>query len=362
MSRGAKKWLGIVVVITFIAGWAFSKYQTARRQMIAAATHQDDRQSVRTLHLFAMSDYFPAKVLEGFEKKFNAKVQYDNFSNNEELLAKFQAGAQGYDVIVPSDYMVRALIAGGYLTELDHFKIPNLKNVGKDFVDVPFDPGNKYSVPYTWGTTGLVYNSKFVKEPFTSMRQFFDARYKGKISLLDDPREVYGLMLHTLGYSSNSTEPDQLKAAQDLLLKLKPSVRLFSSDPKQHVLSGDIWIAQIYSGDAHQIMRLKSELKYRAPKDGSTVWIDTLAIPKTARNSELAHAFLNYILDPQVGTVLTEELAYASPNTGVEQNIKDDSLKPSYLRRIGLSSVEFLKDLGPAADKIDQLWTEAKSQ
>jgi spermidine/putrescine transport system substrate-binding protein len=249
----------------------------------------------KTLHLFAMSDYLPEEVIKSFEKKFNAKVKYDNFSNNEELLAKFQSGAKGYDVIIPSDYMVKALTEGGYLSDLDHSKIPNLKNIAKEFVDAPFDPNNKHTVPYTWGTTGLVYNSKLIKETITSWKQLEDPKYKGKIALLDDSREVFGAMLHTTGHSSNSTKSEDLKAAQSELIKIKPAVRLFSSDPKQHVLSGDIWIAHIYSGDAFQINKKKPELKYVVPTEGATVWVDTLAIPKTAKNPELAHEFLTFI-------------------------------------------------------------------
>ncbi len=314
----------------------------------------------QTLHLFAMSDYMPSEVIQSFEKKFNAKIKYDNFSNNEEMLAKFQSGAKGYDVIIPSDYMIRALVEGGYLVDLDHSKLPNLKNIAKEFVDTPYDPKNKHTVPYTWGTTGLIYNSKLVKESITSWKQLADPKYKGKVALLDDSREVFGAMLRSAGHSCNSTKTDDLRAAQAELIKIKPSVRLFSSDPKQHVLSGDIWIAQIYSGDAFQINKKKPELRYVVPKEGATVWVDTLAIPKSARNTELAYAFLNYLLDPVIGAKVTEELGYASPNKAAEKKIKDKTLKAQNIVKLGASKLEFLKDLGSSADQIDQLWTEAK--
>lgn len=351
---------GIVVLLVFALGWGYGKYYQAQKQ--AEKNVADPQTQVRELHLFAMSDYFPEAVIKGFEKKFNARVKYDNFANNEELLAKFQAGTKGYDVIVPSDYMVRALIEGKYLMELDKTKIPNIKNIGKDFVEAPYDQGAKFSVPYTWGTTGLVYNTKFVKEPITSWKQLFDPKYKGKIALLDDMREALGAMLHMKGNSANTTSSDQLKDAQAELMKLKPNVRLFSSDPKQHVLSGDIWIAQIYSGDAAQVSGQKPELKYVVPKEGSTVWIDTLAIPNSARDADLAHSFINYILEPETAKTTTTELGYSSPNTAIENLIDQADLKASHLRKLGLKTIEFLKDLGPATEQWDQLWTEAKTR
>jgi spermidine/putrescine transport system substrate-binding protein len=350
-----KKTLTFLLVILIAGLWAFTKYRSARLEVQNTAPK-------RTLHLFAMSDYFPEKVIKDFEAKNNCEVRYDNFSNNEELLAKLQAGAEGYDVIVPSDYVVRALIAGKLITELDKSKLSNYKNLAKDFVEVPYDPGSRFSVPYTWGTTGLIYNTKFVKKPIESWNALFQKEYSGHISLLDDEREVLGAMLHKQGYSNNSTKKSELEEAQKLLIKLKPSVRLFASDPKQHILSGDVWIAQIYSGDAQILMRSNPELKYVTPKEGGTVWIDTMAIPQKAHNVDLAHAFINNILDAQVGHDITEALGYSSPNKAAESMISEEVLKPSYLKKIQVGHLEFLKDLGADSEKWDQLWTEAKTR
>ncbi|MDZ4676199.1 MAG: spermidine/putrescine ABC transporter substrate-binding protein [Oligoflexia bacterium] len=350
-----KKILTFLVLFVVAGLWAFSKYRAARIEIQSDAPK-------KTLHLFAMSDYFPAKVIKDFEVKNNCQVRYDNFSNNEELLAKLQAGAEGYDVIVPSDYIVRALIASKLVMELDKSKLSNYKNLANDFVEVPYDPGSKYSVPYTWGTTGLIYNTKFVKTPIESWNALFQKEYAGHISLLDDEREVLGAMLHKLGYSNNSVKKKELEEAQKLLIKLKPSIRLFASDPKQHVLSGDIWIAQIYSGDAQILMRSNPELKYVTPKEGGTVWIDTMAIPLKAHNIELAHAFINYILEAQVNKEITEELGYSSPNKAAESLISEEVLRPSHLKKIQVGHLEFLKDLGVHSEMWDQLWTEAKTK
>jgi spermidine/putrescine transport system substrate-binding protein len=350
-----RKILHFILVFAVAAVWGFAKYKSAKLELAQATMHK------QTLHLFAMSDYFPANVIKEFESKNNCEVRYDNFSSNEELLAKLQAGATGYDVIVPSDYMVQALIANKLITSLDKAKIPNFHNLGKDFVQVPFDPGSHYSVAYTWGTTGLIFNTKFVKGDIDSWDVLFKKEYSGHISILDDEREVLGAMLQKLGYSVNTTNKTELLAAQKLLISLKPHVRLFASDPKQHLLSGDVWISQIYSGDAHQVMKTNPELHYVVPKEGGIVWIDTLAIPQRAQHEDLAYAFINTILDPSVAAILTEQLLYSSPNQAADALITDEKLRSNFLRKLSVGHLEFLKDLGANGEAWDQLWTEAKS-
>lgn len=160
----------------------------------------------RTLHLYAMSDYFPETVIKTFEARCNCRVSYDVFSSNEELVAKLQAGATGYDVIVPSDYMVRALISGGLVQPLNKTLLPHFKNLADSFQDAPYHPQSRHSVPYTWGTTGLIYNSKKVKPKALSWELVFEKEYAGRISLLDDVREVMGAMLRIQGHSANATD------------------------------------------------------------------------------------------------------------------------------------------------------------
>ncbi|MCC6277139.1 MAG: spermidine/putrescine ABC transporter substrate-binding protein [Oligoflexia bacterium] len=353
-----KKFLSFAFVVLLAGAWGFLKFKTAKNEMESAAAPENRR----TLHVYAMSDYFPSEVIKEFETANNCEVKYDNFSNNEELLAKLQAGARGYDIIVPSDYAVRALIESKLIKPLDHAKLPNFKNLGRDFTEVPYDPGSKHSVAYTWGTSGLVYNTKFVKEPVESWDVLFKKEYVRKIALLDDSREVLGAMLRKLGYSTNTVNMDELKAAKELLLKLKPSVRLFSSDPKQHLLSGDVWIAHTYSGDAQQIIKDHPEYKYITPKEGGVIFIDAMAIPEGAPNEDLAYKFINNILQPEVGLKITEELRYSSPNTALESLLKDETLKASSIRKVQLGKLEFLKDLGAETEKWDRAWSEAKTK
>jgi spermidine/putrescine transport system substrate-binding protein len=345
------------VIVCLVALWGFAKYRTSYLHLQDA----NGGKVKKVLHLFAMSDYFPEKVIKDFEEKNNCVVRYDNFSSNEELLAKLQAGASGYDVIVPSDYMMRALVAGKLVRVLDRELLPNFSNIGNDFINVPYDPGSRYSVPYTWGTTGLIYNKKFVKAPITSWNVLFEKQYAGHISLLDDEREVLGAMLQRLGFSMNTDSKQELAEAQKELIKLKPSIRLFASDPKQHILSGDVWIAHIYSGDARQVIRDNPDLAYVTPLEGGTLWVDIMAIPVKASQPELAHQFINNILEGAVAKQITEQLLYSSPNDQLEKLIPDADLKPSYRKKLSQSHLEFLKDLGAQSERWDQLWTEAKS-
>ena len=316
----------------------------------------------QTLHLYAMSNYFPEEVLRKFEASHDCEVRYDNFASNEELLAKLQAGATGYDVIVPSDYMVTALVDSELLLDLDKSKIPNAKNLAPDFTKAPFDPGNRYAMPYTWGTSGLAYDSNHVKDPIDSWAALFDKRYAGKISMLDDGREALGAMLKLQGFSVNTIDQGELKKAQAKLMELKPNVRLFSSDAKQSLESGDIWIAHIYSGDAQQLVRDKPGFRYVVPKEGAVAWIDTLAIPKTAPNRDLAHAFIDFILEEDTAVILTDALRYGSPNLKAEGRITDLSLRAGALAGVGKGRLEFLKDMGDQTAVWDQLWAQVKSK
>lgn len=345
-----KKWI-LVLIAAIVVGVTFG---------LKKKTNNQTETQKRIFHLYAMSEYFPASVLKDFEQKHNVEVRYDNFASNEELLAKLQAGATGYDLIVPSDYMVRSLIGSNLLLPLDLTQIPNSKSLAAEFQNSPYDPGNKHSIPYTWGTTGLIYNSKHVKPKKESWDLVFQKEYAGHISMLDDVREVMSAMLRSEGQSANTTDDGKLKLAQQKLKKLKSNVRLFSSDPRQHLISEDIWIAHIYSGDANQLTREHPELKYFVPSEGGVIWIDTLAIPKTAPNPDLAHAFINLILDKEVAKTISDELLYASPNAAAEPLLAND-LKPSQIKKLKKGQLEFLEDLGPANEKLDQLWTEAKT-
>lgn len=351
----AKKAITLTALVLMVGAWGFLKFKTATQSVL------NESSGPKTLYLYAVSAYFPEKILKAFEAKYNCHVQYDYFSGNEELLAKLQAGASGYDVLVPSDFTIKALGSSGLIVELDRTKIPNFKNIAPEFLGAPYDPENKYSVPYKWGTTGFVYNTDKIKENLTSWDQVFQPKYSGRVSLLDDPREAIGAQLFSLGFSVNSINADELKQARELFMKRKRMVKVFATDPRQILQSGDVWIAQAFSGDAAQVKKENPAFKYVVPTGGAVIWVDTLTISKGARNIDLAYKFINFMLEPEIEKMNVSEILYASPNRMVEDANFDESLKPSYTRKLDLRRLEFIKDLGIDGQKWDQLWTEIKS-
>lgn len=319
----------------------------------------------KELNMFNWTEYLPQSVIDGFEKEFGVKVNYDTYSSNEEMQAKLQAGASGYDIVVPSDYMVNVLIKQGLLEPLSKAEIPNLKNVGQEFLDQPFDPGNRYTVPYMWGTTGLAVNSEKVKEPITSFNDLWNPKFKGRIVLLDDSREVIGMALKALGYSRNSTDPKQLEASKKKLQELMPLVKAFDSDsPKSLLLSGEVWLGLVWSGEAALANQENPHIVYVLPKEGGGRWQDNLAIPKGARHKRTAEVFINYLLRPEVSAELSQAFPYGNPNVVSHKLTPPEILKnpASYPPSDMLGKAEWLKDVGSATVLYDRIWTEVKGE
>jgi len=317
--------------------------------------------SYRELNLYAMSDYFPKDILKEFERQKNVRIHYDHFSNNEELLAKLQAGATGYDVIVPSDYMVVALIENRLLSPLQHEYLPHLNNIAEPFKHRSYDVKSTYTVPYLWGTTGIAYNSKYVDDNLKSLTLLVDPKYKGRIALLEDPRETLSLALRFLGLDINTKSFKDLQKAVQWLDSHRSQIRIFTADAKQHMMSEDVWIAHTYSGDAHIVAKDKPEVKYFVPKEGATLWTDNLAIPEGADEKELAHEFINYILEAGVGASLANQLGYSTPNEASDPMVEDPDLRSSTLKDMG-PNVLYMKDLGTSTFLWDEAWTRLKSR
>jgi spermidine/putrescine-binding protein len=241
--------------------------------------------SQRVLNLFIWSNYIAPETIAKFEARHGVKVQVDLYDSNEALLAKLQAGNAGYDVICPSDYSVQVLVAQHLLRPLDHTALPHLRNVDAAFLDRDYDRGNVHSVPYFWGTTGIAYDRTKVAAPVDSWAALWDTRYTGRVLMLDDAREAFGAALKLRGHSLNTTDQKVLEAARDDLLRQKPLVRAYNSSNYEDVLlSGDVWLAQGWNGQFAKAMAQNANLVYVIPREGSTLFIDNLAIPVDARN------------------------------------------------------------------------------
>jgi spermidine/putrescine transport system substrate-binding protein len=346
----------IVILVVALAGCGSAK--TSGKQELA-----------KELHVYNWSEYIDPQIYADFEQEFGVKVIEDTFASNEDLLAKLQAGATGYDLIVPSDYMVAIMRELDLLAPLNFDNIPNFKNVSDRFKNPPYDPDNKYSVPYQWGTTGIGYDTNVFEEAPNSWAYLFDPnvapQYAGKFSMLNDSREAIGAALKYLGYSLNSTDASQLEEAKQLLIQQKQWVATYDSEGFEDLLAaGETVLAHGYSGDIFQAAVEADQLWYTIPKEGATLWTDNLAIPKTAASQYTAEAFIDYLLRPEVGAQVTNFTWYGSPNQASEEFIDPDILgEPAiYPPPEVMDKLEFIRDVGEATTLYDRIWTEIKSQ
>jgi spermidine/putrescine transport system substrate-binding protein len=267
------------------------------------------------LHLLIWAEYLDEGLIKGFETEFNCRVVVDNFTDGEALRAKIDHPPSGFDVVVPSDDVLPGFIADGYLEKLDRSKLPNLKNIGAKFLGMPFDPKNEYSVPFHWGLTGFA-STAALGDSWTA---FFDAKVARDAALLDDPREVFAAVLRLQGAELSSATAEQIEAAKDRLLSVKPKV--WESQPQRLLIQGDVKSAMIYHGDAAQVMAEKSGLTFVVPKEGGTIWFDNLAIAKGSTRAALAHQFIDYLMRPEVAGANTNKRRYPSPNDAAKPHI-----------------------------------------
>lgn len=317
----------------------------------------------RTLHYFTWSDYVDRQALAEFEQRTGAKVVADTFSSNEELLAKLQGGAGGYDVAVPSDFMVAIMMQLGLLAELDQAKLPGEDRFLERLRALPFDPGRRYSVPYLWGTVGIGYDSSVVREPPESWAALWDRRYEGRISMLNDQREVLGAALHLLGHSHNSRDPAAVEQATRKLFEQKPLVKTYTSDTYDQLLaSGEVVLAHGWGGAVARAMAERPTIKYALPKEGATIWADCLVVLKSSRQQDLAMAFIAHLLDRHVAARTTERLLFASASREalplIRPEVRDNPAV--YPPDQAFERLEWMTDVGGALRAYDRAWTALK--
>lgn len=270
------------------------------------------------LYIFTWSSYTDEALLKSFTQQTGIEVVADVFDSNEAMLAKVQAGGGGaYSIIYPSDYMVEKMAKDRLLQELDLSRIEGLNQLFPNFQNPIYDPNNRYSIPVSWGTTGLVYNAKKLKSEPQDWNYLWEnlTKLNRRVTLLNDVREVMGATLKMLGYSLNSTDPQQIRAAYDRLVQLKSAIASFTSDAwRPQILAGDLLISMAYSVDANAIIEENPDLQYVIPYSGASLWTDTLVIPKSAPNPDAAYAWINFMLQPAVAVELTERLNFATAN------------------------------------------------
>lgn len=269
-----------------------------------------------TLTVYNWGDYIDMDLIKQFEQETGITVIYETFDSNEAMLTKIQQGGATYDVAMPSEYMIEKMLEEDLLFPLDHEKLPNFKYIDERFLNLPFDEGNKYSVPYFWGTVGILYNPELLPgKTFTSWDDLWDPDLKSSILLVDSAREVIGMGLNSLGYSLNDTNREHLQEAFEKLKKLTPNIKAIVGDENKLLMkNNEAPIALTWSGDALDIMWENEALDYVVPEEGSNLWFDNMVIPKTADNLEGAHLFINFMLDPEVAAQNTDYVGYSTPN------------------------------------------------
>lgn len=323
-------------------------------------------QQKKELRLLNWSDYMPREVLEEFEKREGIKVVEDTYDSPEAMLSKLQAGGDSeYDVLITSDYTIGSLARAGSLLELDKAKIPNLKNLDRQFADPAFDPGAKHSVVYQWGTTGLAYREDLVSGPVESWAVLFDpAQQVGRFLLLDEMREQVGAALKFKGESVNTTDPAKLAEIQTLLLETKRRSQGFAGGTsiRDRLIAGDIAVGPAYSGDILAAQPENPQLKYVIPSEGATLWTDNLVILKKSPNHELAYKFINFLLEPEIAAQISNSIGYATPVAAAMDQIEEKDNPLIYPTEEKRARLELLADLGDQADVFNKVWSEVKSR
>ncbi len=315
------------------------------------------------INLFCWSEYVPQDVIDGFTKETGIKVNVENYASNEEMLSKLLAGGSKYDLIQPSEYTIEALIKADKLDTLNLDNIPNIKNLDPKFTKMPHDPEGKYSVPWMAGSVGIVVNTAKVKEPVKTMKDVFSGKYKKRIVVLNDAREIVTWALASLGLPINEITPDALEKVKPILAEWLPQVKVYDSDsPKTALLNGDVDLGVVWSGEAAILFKKNKKFQYVLPEEGAHQFIDSLAVPKGAPNKENAEKFINYILIPKVSVKISDAFPYTNPNAEAVKLLPKDQQENPASYPPGNPKLETFKDIGKVAKDIDKLVTDLKGK
>ncbi|MBE9229848.1 extracellular solute-binding protein [Phormidium sp. LEGE 05292] len=326
-----------------------------------------DKGNPNKLYIYTWSGYTNNELLNKFTENTSVAAIANVFDSNEAMLAKIQAGGGAdYSIIYPSDYMVRQMLELGLLQELDHDRLSGLNNLMPQFKNPEYDPGNRHSVPISWGTTGLIYNSKKLEKPPEDWDYLWQNQQtlSKRMTLMDDVREVMGATLRMLGYSYNSTNPEEVRQAYEKLKILKPAIASFTTDAwKEQILAGDLLIAMGYSADAIEVTEENPDLKYVIPRSGTSLWTDTMVIPKNAPNPEAAYAWISFMLEPSVAALVTETLNFATPNSTALKELPEKITKNVTLfpPESVLTRAERISPIGKFSEVYENYWTQLRS-
>jgi spermidine/putrescine-binding protein len=324
------------------------------------------------LNVFVWTEYFPQDMLDCFELVYGIALNRDEYSSNEEMYAKLSAGGTAYDLTQPTDYIVPLMIRQGLLQELDHAKMPNMKNFDEGWMNQEFDPGNKYSVPYLAGTDAIVVNTEAVENVPQSWADLWKPEYAGKMVFLDDSRAVIGLTLLTLGYDVNTTDPAQLEEAKAKLAELVPNIKLFDSDsPKTALIAGDVDLGMTWTFEALAAQQENPAIQYIYPTEGPILWQDNWVMLNGAAHADAAYAWLNYTMQGDVFWLTLIDYTYTNPNKAALEFAKANhpDVYSAYADSPitnppaeAIANGHGIQDVGEATPLYDSIWVEVKGE
>lgn len=320
------------------------------------ATHLDSKINSRDsqkLVIYNWGDYIDPELLEQFTEETGIQVQYETFDSNEAMYTKIKQGGTFYDIAIPSEYMINKMKDEDLLVPLDYSKIEGLENIGPEFLNQSFDKGNKFSIPYFWGTLGIVYNETMVDQAPEHWDDLWKPEYKNSIMLFDGAREVLGLGLNSLGYSLNSKDTQQLEETVDKLYKLTPNIKAIVADEmKGYMIQNNAAIGVTFSGEASQMLEKNENLRYVVPTEASNLWFDNMVIPKTVKNQDAAYAFINFMLKPENALKNAEYVGYSTPNLPAKELLPEEKKEDKAF----YPDAETMKHL-EVYEKFDHKWT-----
>ena len=343
-----KRLFGFVILFTLLAA------------LLPAAAVAEE-----VVNVYNWEDYISQEALDRFTAETGITVNYMNFTTNEDMMVKVYNSPSAFDVVFPSDYCIERLIADGMLSPIDFAHIPNYANTDPNFQNPTYDPGSVYSVPYMWGTVGILYNKTMVTEPVTSWGILFDKKYQNNVFMIDTIRDCFGVALKYLGYSMNTRNPLELNAAKELLVQQKRDgiVKAYQVDEtKDKMVAGEAALAVVWSGDAQYAIDLNPDLAYVVPSEGSNIWVDGMVIPKAAQNRENAEAFINFMCRPDIAQLNCEEIWYSSPNTAAIQLMGDEYINNLTMNPTQdiIDRCEFFLDIQDVIQFYNNMWLEIK--
>ncbi|CAH0533503.1 Spermidine/putrescine-binding periplasmic protein [Vibrio stylophorae] len=319
----------------------------------------------QTLYFYNWSEYIPSDVLEQFTKETGIKVIYSTYESNETMYAKLKTHGDGYDLVVPSTYYVSKMRNEGMLQKIDHSKLSNFSQLDPNFLNKPFDPNNDYSIPYIWGATGIGVNTEMVdKNSVTSWADLWNPAYEGQLMMMDDSREFFHIALRKLGYSANTTNPEEIKAAEAELKKLMPNVLVFNSDfPANPYMAGETSLGMLWNGSAYAARQDGAPIEIVWPKDGAIFWMDSIAIPAGAKNVDAAYKMIDFLLRPENAAKIAVEIGYPTPVKGAypllpKSFVEDPNVYPP---QEAMDAGEWQNSVGEAATLYEEAFLRLKS-